>query len=273
MRHLTLQNARHAALDCLVALSLAVPSLGREWKSAGNGLTLNAELVAFDGKTAKLKLDVGGQVFSVRIDKLRDEDQAYLKTTYPDGLKDTTNSDDKPADAPAEPAPAAPETPNPAKPKRPVRVATAPSPTNVAAPEGISVEVVSLTVTRPSKFAGDGAAFITPGTHITLLVSDPSRTIVGLDSEKSKITECIDDRSTNLTQPSGDGSADDEATVLMLEAAPDGKSGTIELSQPQAPNPKATRIRIRGELHLTCGAGENTESVRVPLNVIIGIGL
>jgi hypothetical protein len=134
----------------------------------------------------------------------------------------------------------------------------------------LSVVVVSKTISPPPNYEGH-AGLMTPGTHVTLLVSDPARTISALDNEKSKITTCIDDKRTNMAQPAeGDASA---PAMLMLDVHPGGNSGTIELEQPQVPDPKASKILIRGELHVVCGDGENTETVKVPLNIIVGIGL
>jgi hypothetical protein len=61
--------------------------------------------------------------------------------------------------------------------------------------------------------------------------------------------------------------------MLMLEIHPDGKSGTIELDQPRVPNSKATKILIRGELHVICGQGDAAETVKVPLDIVFGLGL
>jgi hypothetical protein len=279
MRHLARQRAVVAALGCIVAMALSAPSVGREWKSVNNVLKFQGEVVWFDGKKAGLKMDEGGVVFPIPLEKLCEEDQQYLKTTYPNGLKeDKAKSEDKTPDKPKPDSP----TPDEPMPDEPMPDATAVAKTNASKPAAkgpagkagaASVEVVSLTVTRPPKDEASGAAFQAPGTHITLLVSAPGRTITALDTEKSKITECIDDKRTNLTKPVGENLTANGPSELTLNIGPDGHSGTIELHQPRIPNAAATRIRIRGELHLVCGDGEKTQTVKVPVNVILGVGL
>jgi hypothetical protein len=60
---------------------------------------------------------------------------------------------------------------------------------------------------------------------------------------------------------------------MLLEPAPEGNSGSIVLDFPRPPTPKATRIRLKGELHLVCGTEESPETVVVPLALIISLGL
>jgi hypothetical protein len=268
----------------LVALALLTPALARKWEAGG--LRFEADVLAYDGKDVTFKmLGIGTKSnFKVPVARLAQGDQQYLKATYPNGLADTSKKEEKPAEKPADapsgetPMPDAPaaETPDPAaaaKAKLAARAATK-SPTRSAPPSGkpggVSVELVSMTVTKPPKNDAQ-AGLLTPGTHFTLLLSDPARTITGLDSEKSKITACIDDRKTNLAKPA---EGEDAAPgMLMLEVQPGGNSGTIELAQPQVPDPKATKILIRGELFVICGEGDAAETVKVPVNIIFGLGL
>jgi hypothetical protein len=252
-----------------VALVLASPCIGREWNLGKNLFKLQGEAISYDGKRVKLKLDDSGMVIPVDVEKLSDADQQYLKTTYPNGLKEEkAKPEDKAPDKPSPDAPAPDEsTPDQAAPAK--RAAKGPA----AKAGAVSVEVVSLTVTKPPKNEAEGAAFQTPGTHITLLVSAPGRMVTSLDAEKSKITECIDDKSTNLAKPMGENLTGDAPAGLTLNIAPDGSSGTIELNQPRIPKAAATRIRIRGELHLVCGDGEKTQTVKVPVNIVLGVGL
>lgn len=274
MGHLARQDVVRAALGCLAALALVTSAPGREWKSVNNLLKFEGDVVSFDGKTVKLKLADSDMVFPIALEKLSAEDQQYLKTTYPNGLKEEkAKPEDKAPDKPSPDAPAPDEsTPDQAAPTKPG--AARPRAKGPAAKAGAaSVEVVSLTVTKPPKNEAEGAAFQTPGTHITLLVSAPGRTITSLDAEKSKITECIDDKSTNLAKPMGENLTGDAPAGLTLNIAPDGSSGTIELNQPRIPKAAATRIRIRGELHLVCGDGEKTQTVKVPVNIVLGVGL
>ena len=274
MGHIARQHAGRAALGCLVALALVTSALGREWKTVNNLLKFEGEAVSFDGKKVKLKMADGGAVFPIALEKLSEEDQQYLKTTYPNGLKEEkAPPEDKTPDKPSPDAPAPDEPmPDPAVPAKP---GAAKPPKSPAARAGaVSVEVVSLTVTKPPKNEAEGAAFQTPGTKITLLVSAPGRMITALDAEKSKITECIDDKRTNLAKPVGENLTGDAPVAgLTLNVAADGNSGTLELDQPRIPNAQATRIRIRGELHLVCGDGEKTQTVKVPVNLILGLGL
>jgi len=283
MRSSTSEKVRLAALGSLAVLALLGPVIAREWK-VGNVLKIEADVVAFDGKIVKLKAKGGGEgnIFPVSIDKMAPEDQEYLRKTYPNGLVDpnakkTETKAEKPADKPEE-TPADEPMP-PTETDAVAKATTAARPVTKSAgkssgPGGMTVEALSLTVTKPQKKLPEGTQqAIPPGTKITLLVTDPKRTISGLDPEKSKIVECIDDKRTNLVRPSTKADPAAPPTTLSLVPGPDGKSGTVEIVEPQVPDAKATRIRIRGELHVTCTSGDQTETVKVPISSILGIGL
>ncbi len=130
---------------------------------------------------------------------------------------------------------------------------------------GMKAEVVSLSIVKPSsvQLADD----VGPGTHLRLVITDPARNVVGLDPAQSKIVSCKDDKGTNLA---GDSAG---AAELTLEVAPDGKSGVIDLHQPQVPGAKATKIQLKGELYVVCGIGEGAETIKLPLNLVVGLGL
>ncbi len=100
-----------------------------------------------------------------------------------------------------------------------------------------------------------------------LVITDPVRSVVGLEPEQSKIASCKDDKGTDLA---GEAAA---ATPLVLQVAGDGKSGVIDLHEPEVPGAKATKIQLKGELHVVCGIGDDAETIKLPLNLTIGLGL
>ncbi len=279
MRHFALRNACRLALGCILTLSLATPSMGRDWSPANSRLKIEAELEAFDGKTVSLRLAGGGDaVFNVSIEKLSAEDQAYLKKNYPNGKEREKKPEGSPAkegsDKP-EPESAKVEKPSAANAKGKKPAAASPRVARrVAAKVGTArsgdfeVEAVSLTVTKPS----GASAGLVPGTHVTLFVSSVSKTLLRVDAEKTKIV-CADDRANNLSKPLPGSEASTDEGPLTLDVAPDGKSGTIVIDFPRAPTTKATRIRLKGELHLVCGSDEDPELVTVPLALIVSLGL
>ncbi len=223
-----LQSAVRTVLITFVSLSFAAPAMPREWVDKTGTFRAEAELVSYDGKVAKLRYESGLEL-SVPLNKLSDDDVAYLKKTYPDGMA---------AKAPAK---------------------------GKAKGGAVTVEVVSLSLVKPSAAqSADSSGLLTPGTHIRLVLSDPDRTFVSLDPEKSKIASCTDDKGTDL--------AADASQELTLEVAPDGKSAILDLHQLQIPAAQANKIRLKGELHVVCGLG-NAETVKVPLNLNIGLGL
>jgi hypothetical protein len=271
MRHIVLRNACLVIAGCVAILSLAAQSMGREWH-IGKLLTFEAELEAYDGKEVRLK-EPNGKVWKLPAAKLNEEDRAFLNTNYPDGKAAATKSKARPAKGVPDKAGAG----QPAASKSPATKPATAKPSDDkgadakaadAKPSDVSVELVSLTVTKPSA----ASAGLVPGTHATLLVSSPSKPLVKLDAEKTKVV-CADDRATNLSKPSPDSEAATEKGGLSLDLAPDGKSGTIVFDFPRAPTPKATRIRLKGELHLVCGTAEAPEPVTVPVVLIVSLGL
>jgi hypothetical protein len=274
MRHLGLRNACLIVAGCIAVLSLAAQSMGRQW-SFGK-FKFEAEVESYDGKDVYLKMS-NNKARKLPITKLSEEDRAYLKTTYPDGKARATK--DK-----AGPAKSSPDQVGAGKPAASKAPATKPAAATApdAKASDVSVELVSLTLTKPSA----ASAGLVPGTHATLLVSSPSKTLLRVDAEKTKIV-CADDRATNLSKPSPDtkpsteeskasteeSKAAKEESGLTLDVAPDGKTGTIVFNFPRAPSPKATRIRLKGELHLVCGSDQAPEPVTVPLTIIVSLGL
>ncbi len=272
MRHFALGIGCLTALGCAVVLAFVTPLMARDWRPANSGLRIQAELESYDGKTVKLKLD-SGMVWTLPIEKLSKDDQAYLKKTYPNGKEGPKKSKTSPAKtspAKSSPAKSSPDKAGAGKPA----VSKAPSTTPAAAkaPDAnasdVSVSTARLTVTKPS---GANAGLV-PGTHVTLFVSSPSKTLLRVDAEKTKIV-CADDRANNLSKPLPGSEASTDEGPLTLDVAPDGKSGTIVFDFPRAPTNKATRIRLKGELHLVCGSNEDPEPVSVPLALIVSLGL
>jgi len=239
-------GGRSCILAVIVSLALPVASsLARVWTSSNGLFKMEAELLAFDGKTAKLKMETG-QALSIPIERLSAEDQAYLKKTHPDGLEEKKSG--------------------------------APSPKEKKAPagsraEGVSLEVVSFTITRSTKpqpgsagarggresgmiMFGPGA----PGTHVRLLLSSPGKKIIGLDEAHSKIASCTDDKGTDLTK-AAEKQKSPFAGKPMLRIDEGGESASMELDQPQIPAAGAAKIELKGELQVQFGEGEKSEDV------------
>ena len=296
MRHFAVDIGCLAVLGCAVVLAFAAPSMARDWRPANSKLRISAELDAFDGKTVSLRVKGSDTVLNVPIEKLSAEDQAYLKKNYPNGKEREKKPEDNPAKkGDGKPDPESAEVEKPAaadaKGKKPVpanakgkkpataspRVARrAVSRASTARPGDFNVEIVSLTITKPPKNVpqenGGGVTGLVPGTHATLLVSSRSKTLLWVDAEKTKIA-CADDQATNLSKPlSGSETAAPDGG-LTLQVAPDGKSGTIVFDFPLPPAAKATRIRLKGDLHLVCGSEENPETVKLPVTLIVSVGL
>jgi hypothetical protein len=241
----------------------------RAWKGAGTKLQIWAALDSYDGKTAWLA--AGGyadNLIKVPVEKLSEEDRAYLKKTYPNGRQGAGIAKEQAAKTQPK-RPTAPTDAPKAKPSATVAARPVlPAPVSKDG-QDVLLEIVSLTVT---KLAADGVALegLVPGTHATFLVSSPAKKLLRLDAEKSKI-ECADDRAALLNTPASGSEA--PAGGMTLELAPDGQTGTLVLDFPRPPTPKATRIRLKGELHLVCGSDEAPAPVVVPLEVILSLGL
>ena len=278
-------------LCCCLLISLFTAGLvatlpAREWGLAGSRLKIEAEVVSYDGKKVKLKLPTG-TIFPVDVEKMTPEDQTFLKQTYPDGKVDETapakdkakndkaraktGSNKTTKKAPAKKAPdkkkdlevadATPDEPAPPAEEMP---AEDPAETPASSSGGVNVEVIGLSINKPQKAtAGPGGMAMSfgpfaSGTHIRLVLSDPERQIVGVD-DASKVTACTDDQGTDLLKATGKPGP--LFNKMMLQPGADGKSGTIDLDQPQVPAKEATKITLEGELLVVCGVGEKSEDV------------
>ncbi len=167
---------------------------------------------------------------NIPVEKLSEEDRAYLKKTYPDGKM------------------AAKSSPSGKK--------GAPKP-----------EVVGLAIVKPvAQQSSEEGGLFSPGTHVRLMFSDPELSIVSLDAEKSKIASFTDNKNTDLLE----GGATEP---FSFEASSDGKGGLVTIHVPNLPAQKSVRLALKGEVHLVCGLGADADTVRVPLNLELTLGL
>jgi hypothetical protein len=222
---------------CILLLATTALAEIRDWSDSTGSFTSKGELVAFDGKTARITLDNGFTV-DLPIDRLSSGDQSYLKTSFPDG-----------------------KSPELLK-KKPGKGGTSPT---TAGKAQMKVELAGVAVVKPVENLPADATPLPPGTHLWLMVSNPDQPLAGVDPEKSKIISFTDNKGTDLAEGAAAGSAF-EFTPLA-----DGKSGLVHVHRTQVPETKAVRASLKGQLHLQSGAGD--ETVAVPLNLEITLGL
>jgi hypothetical protein len=229
----------------LCCVFFAVSATAREFTDAGGRIKVNGEVVAFDGKTVRLASDLGES--NLPLERFSAADIAYIKETFPNG-KSPELLKAKPTWKKETPAAGA---------------------GNAAAAKGPSkVELVGVAVTKATEAIPAEVSPLPAGTHLYLLVSNPALNLTGIDVEKSKIVSCTDNKNTDLTDGQG-GSGTIEFQPLL-----DGKSGLVHLHQPKCPASKSVRLALKGELHLTIGAaGDGAQTVRVPLNLDVNLGL
>jgi len=133
------------------------------------------------------------------------------------------------------------------------------------------VEVVGLSLEKApaGQQAGPTIRFgqmITDGTSVTLLVTHPSKTIIGLDAKKSRLTSFADDKKANLlkakprskNQGAVFNIGGDDGSPLKAENQPGGHSCLIKVVGPTLPAPGASKITLKGNLVLSCAASEMT---------------
>ncbi len=138
------------------------------------------------------------------------------------------------------------------------------------APAGaVKVEVVGLIMDKPGSPMRFGR-MLQEGTSVTLLVSLPGKTIVDLDRKASQLTSFTDDRDADLSKAKNQGMVfhfgNADSSPLRAERGPDGRSCLVEVRGPGLPTPGASKIRLKGTLAFSCGAGEKTDEQKdVPL--------
>lgn len=229
-RYLTLS----ALLVCATALATTAFAEIREWSDSTGAFKKNGELVAFDGKVARITLDTG-LTLDLPIDRLSTADQTYLKTTFPSGKS----------------------------PELMKKKAGKPGTGGAAAGKGqTKVEIAGVAVVKPLANLPAEVAPLPPGTHVWLMVSSAEDPLAGVDAEKSKIASFTDNKGTDLIEGDSPGEA------FEFTPLPDGKSGLVHLHRTQVPESKAVRATLKGQLHLQ--SGETT--IPVPLNLEVTIG-
>jgi hypothetical protein len=223
----------------------------REFSDSSGQIKVNGEVVAFDGKTVRLSSEFGEA--NMPLERFSAADIAYIKQTFPNGkspelLKSKSTYKKEPA---------APEKMSEKKSEKSAASKSGPS----------KVELVGLAVSKALEKLPPDASPLPAGTHLYLVVSNPELNLTGLDADKSKIASCTDNKNTDLTGDQGTGS-------IEFQALPDGKSALVHVHQPKCPAAKSVRLAVKGELHLTTGlAGDAAQTVRVPLNLDVNLGL
>lgn len=227
-----------AFLLCFTVLVSASFAEIREWSDSTNSFKRSGELIAFDGKVARISLDIG-QTVNLPIEKLSTADQEYLKSTFPNGKS--------------------PELLN--KTKTPGKGSSGGA---AAGKGGVKVELAGVAVIKPATSLPAEIAPLPAGTHVWLMVSDPEATLAGVDTAKSKIASFTDNKGTNLAEG-------DSAEAFEFTPSPDGKSGLVHLHRPTVPEAKSVRATLKGQLHLEGGPDGST--IAVPLNLEVMLGL
>ncbi len=234
-------RSRFAPLYALVLCSTVLATVAlaelREWSDFTGAFKSKGELVAYDGKVARLSLDIG-QTVNLPIEKLSTADQEYLRSSFPNG-----------------------KSPELLKMKTPAKGGAGAA----AGKASVKVELAGVAVIKPSASLPAEVAPLPPGTHVWLIVANSEAILAGVDAEKSKIASFTDNKGTDLAEGES-GQENFEFTPL-----PDGKSGLVHLHRPQVPETKSVRATLKGVLHLQGGEGESTTAV--PLNLEVTLGL
>jgi len=225
----------YALLLCSTVLATVALAEIREWSDFTGAFKSKGELIAYDGKVARLTLDIG-QTVNLPIEKLSTADQEYLKSSFPNG-----------------------KSPELLKMKTPAKGGAA------AGKASVKVELAGVAVMKPSANLPAEVAPLPPGTHIWLMVSDPEATLAGVDTEKSKIASFTDNKGTDLAE------GESAEAAFEFTPLPDGKSGLVHLHRPQVPESKSVRATLKGQLHLQSGPDGST--ISVPLNLEVTLGL
>ncbi|HEY1786394.1 MAG TPA: SHD1 domain-containing protein, partial [Pirellulales bacterium] len=248
------------AVVLFVLSSMFAPQAAARIWTDKKGKEIEAELVEVKSGMAVLKLE-NGKTIKKALATLSQEDQEFIKENAP--AEDPAPMPKKPAKkkptskkpVPADPDAETPMEPDAKKPTVPAKAAKATSTSN-----GVTVEVVGLSInkTLPADAAADPAAdpgMFMPmagqgqsGTKFVLSLADPERQIVSLDLEKSKITACTDDAGGKLNKENGNRPAAFSPFPLQLRSG--RHFGVVEVNQPLAPSPGATKIRLQGEVVL-----------------------
>src|SRR5262249_33646384 len=113
-------------------------------------------------------------------------------------------------------------------------------------------------------------SFVREGTIVTLLVTDPGKSIIGLDATASKLTSFKDDKQADLLKakpkPRNQGMVfnlgPDDNLPRKGENGTDGHSCLIEVRGPALPTSGASKITLKGTLVFNCSAAEKTAELK-----------
>ena len=125
------------------------------------------------------------------------------------------------------------------------------------APPAPTVKVVGLEIHNPPEQKSEHMFFGNKGVKLELLITDPNRAIVGMDSDASKITHFTDGKGTDLSKPDADNGFS-QSPFQFPEMSEDGHSMTLSVASSRIPIAGATHIKLTGSVSLQCGADPKT---------------
>ncbi len=220
------------SLSCFASFAVAEV---RIWKDRTGSYSIEAEFAGVkDGKVTLKR--AGGALAVVPLDKLSDADQQFVEAQNASSAAD---------------------------PKGAASASASPS-----AVGDTKIEIMGLQIARPvppsrepqGGFTIMAGPFGSGGTTLNLLLANPKRNIIGMDSKKSRIAALVDDKKTNLleTAKRDNDFGGSMFGPLQLNVAPGGHQCTLEVKAPQIPARGATTIQLDALVVLQCGADEKT---------------
>jgi hypothetical protein len=145
----------------------------------------------------------------------------------------------------------------------PLSVGAAPRESGVAPAEGVSVASLQL-----QKKLNDRESSLVmgawAGTTITLLLSQPEKSVIGIDENASKLTSFTDDRGTDLAKAEGNSAS--WISAVFSKISEDGKLVAAPIRSNATPAAGAREITLKATIVLRCGGAQKTsEQKDVPL--------
>ena len=222
-------------LVMITLLIFATPVLARTWTDSTGKHKIDGDFVELAGKTVHIKKS-DGKLLKMPLARLSAADRKFVE-------------EQAGGEASGESA-----------------VAPAGSSVSKASVDGVTLEVVSVSVAKPlpeeNVESNKGNVVMSggmhsPGTRIGLLVSDPARQLVGIDEAKSQLTITAD--RGELSKPAKKDSDFIMDKPLQFAARADGHSGVLQLTQPGIPAAGCGRLLVKGDVHVQCGVGEKID--------------
>ena len=138
------------------------------------------------------------------------------------------------------------------------------------------IRAIGLTLRKPLPAKPGAFAYTPNGVTMDLVVTQPGKFLVALDTKESKLDSFTDDKKNNLYKKAGlFGGSSEWISGYLTQFSPDGEQCTLQITAANPPGKGAEKILVKASLVLKCGSEEKTtdkKEIALKTNEEVSVG-